>query len=66
MNGYQKIVLIFGSAFLLITLLPSDDTVQSAFSQNPIFEVIGILIVMGLFLYAFKDLGKKRGKKRKK
>lgn len=66
MNGYQKIVLIFGSAFLLITLLPSDDTVQSAFSQNPIFEVIGIIVVMGLFLYAFKDLGKKRGKKRKK
>ena len=62
-NGYQKLVLIFGTVFLLVTLLPAGDASQSVLPPNPIFEVVGILVVMGLFMYAFKDLGKK-GKKR--
>ena len=66
MNGYQKIVLIFGAAFLLITLLPTENMSRSVFSTETMLEVLGIFVVMGLFLYAFKDLGEKRGKRRKK
>jgi len=66
MNGYQKIVLVFGGLFLFLTLVPSIDKPQSTSSVEVIFQLSAIIVATGLFLYAFKDLGKKRGKKKKK
>jgi hypothetical protein len=66
MNNYQKIVLIFGALFLLITLIPSVDIGHAAFPMKTLFEALGIIVVMCLFLYAFKGFKKKRGKGRKK
>jgi len=66
MNNSQKIVLVFGALFLLITLIPSGDISHAAFPVNTLFEGLGIIVVMFLFLYAFKDLGKKIDKVKKK
>ena len=66
MNGYQKIVLVFGGVFLLLTIVPALDKPQSISSMEVILQFSAIIVATGLFLYAFKDLGKKRGKKRKK
>ena len=66
MNNYQKIVLIFGALFLLITLIPSRDIGLSAFPVKTLVEGLGIIVVMCLFLYAFKDFGKKQVNVRKK
>ena len=66
MNGYQKIVLAFGCLFLLLTIIPSSDKPQSISSLEVILQLSAITVATGLFLYAFKDLGKKRGKKSKK
>ncbi len=65
MNGYQKIVLIFGILILFISLIPSDDISHAAFSMETLLKGLGIAAVMGLFLYAFKDLGKGKVKKKK-
>ncbi len=66
MNGYQKIVLIFGILILFISLIPSDDISHAAFPMETLLKGLGIALVMGLFLYAFKDLGKGKVKGKKK
>jgi hypothetical protein len=65
-NGYQQIVLILGAIFLLIILIPSEDIGHSAFPMHTLFMALGTILVMCLFLYAFKDLGEKRDKGKKK
>jgi hypothetical protein len=66
MNSYQKIVLILGTLILFITLILSDDISHSAFPMETLLKGLGIAVVMGLFLYAFKDLGKGKRKGKKK
>ena len=65
MNSYQKIVLLFGVVLLFIMSISSGDVSHSAFPMGKLLKLLGIAVVTGLFLYAFKDLGKKRGKKGK-
>jgi ABC-type antimicrobial peptide transport system permease subunit len=66
MNGYQKIVLFFGAVSLLIILIPSVDIAHSAFPMNTLFIALGIMVAICLFFYAFKDLDKKKNKRKKK
>jgi hypothetical protein len=66
MNGYQKIVLVFGCLFVLITVVSLLDKSQSTSSLEVILQLSAIVTATCLFLYAFKDLGKKRGGKRRK
>ncbi len=65
MNGYQKIVIVIGILVLLITVITSNDISHSGFSMETLLKGLGIAAVMGLFLYAFKDLGKGKVKKKK-
>jgi hypothetical protein len=66
MNGYQKIVLVFGGLFLFLTIVPLWDKTQSTSSMEVILQLSAIVVATALFLYSFKDLGKKKGRRRKK
>jgi len=65
MNGYQKTVLVIGALLLCIILIPSNDLDGSIFTMETLLKGLAILVVMGLFLFAFKDLGKGKQKGKK-